>query len=321
MSAPELTRTSRGHRDRLSVVKPRRSRQWVLGRVVTHGCILVGVVLSLFPFYWLLVMSTSTTAQIFGYPPNLLPSTHLLENLRNVVGNIDLLGAMLNSFIVAGSLAVLVVLLDSLAAFAFAKYKFPAGTSSSRRPADHVPRPGQPVPRPELRPHVRAGVDGQLQALIVPGAANAFGIFLLRQFAQASIPDELIESATLDGAGFFRTWWSIAIPMLRGGLAFLGIFTFVTAWNDYIWPLVVLVDPGRQTLQTALAQLNSVYTTDYGMIMAGAVVSVVPLIGIFLIGSRHFIANIAAGRSRADPAAPAPLRERGTMSGERRRAQ
>lgn len=295
MSAPELTRTSRGHRDRLSVVKPRRSRQWVLGRVVTHGCILVGVVLSLFPFYWLLVMSTSTTAQIFGYPPNLLPSTHLLENLRNVVGNIDLLGAMLNSFIVAGSLAILVVLLDSLAAFAFAKYRFPGRDVLFAVLLITFLVPGNLSLVPSFVLMSELGWMGQLQALIVPGAANAFGIFLLRQFAQASIPDELIESATLDGAGFFRTWWSIAIPMLRGGLAFLGIFTFVTAWNDYIWPLVVLVDPGRQTLQTALAQLNSVYTTDYGMIMAGAVVSVVPLIGIFLIGSRHFIANIAAG--------------------------
>ncbi|WP_380173044.1 carbohydrate ABC transporter permease [Kineococcus sp. DHX-1] len=295
MSAPELTRTSRGHRDRLSVVKPRRSRQWFLGRVVTHGCILVGVVLSLFPFYWLLVMSTSTTAQIFGYPPNLLPSTHLLENLRNVVTNIDLLGAMLNSFIVAGSLAVLVVLLDSLAAFAFAKYRFPGRDVLFAVLLITFLVPGNLSLVPSFVLMSELGWMGQLQALIVPGAANAFGIFLLRQFAQASIPDELIESATLDGAGFFRTWWSIAIPMLRGGLAFLGIFTFVTAWNDYIWPLVVLVDPGRQTLQTALAQLNSVYTTDYGMIMAGAVVSVVPLIGIFLIGSRHFIANIAAG--------------------------
>ena len=128
-----------------------------------------------------------------------------------------------------------------------------------------------------------------------PGAANAFGIFLLRQFATTSIPTELIESARIDGAGFFRTWWSVGVPMLRGGLAFLGIFTFIAAWNDYVWPLIILVDPKRQTLQTTLAQLNSVYATDYGMIMAGAVISVVPLIGVFIIGSRHFIANIAAG--------------------------
>ena len=87
----------------------------------------------------------------------------------------------------------------------------------------------------------------------------------------------------------------VAVPLLRGGLAFLGIFTFITAWNDYVWPLIILVDPERQTLQTALQNLNSVYLTDYGMVMAGALISVVPLIGVFIIGARHFIANIAAG--------------------------
>jgi cellobiose transport system permease protein len=296
VSAPELVRTGSTQRaDRLGVQRPRRGRQWIAGRVVTHACILVGVLLSLFPFYWLLVMSTSTTAQIFGYPPNLVPSTHLLENLRNVVANVDLAGAFLNSFIVSGSLAVLVVLLDSLAAFAFAKYRFPGKDALFVVLLVTFLVPGNLSLVPSFVLMSELGWMGQLQALVVPGAANAFGIFLLRQFAQSSIPDELIESATLDGAGFFRTWWSVALPMLRGGLAFLGIFTFVTAWNDYIWPLVVLVNPGTQTLQTALAQMNSVYTTDYGMIMAGAVVSVVPLIGVFLIGARHFIANIAAG--------------------------
>jgi len=300
MSAPELQRsareTRRQQRHDLSLLdKPRQGRQWWIGRIATHGCIIVGVLLSLFPFYWLLVMSTSTTAQIFSYPPNLLPSTHLLENLRNVVANVDLLGALANSLIVSASLALLVVLLDSLAAFAFAKYRFPGRDVLFVVLLVTFLVPGNLSLVPSFVLMSELGWMGDLQALIVPGAANAFGIFLLRQFAQSSIPDELVESATLDGAGFFRIWWSIAIPMLRGGLAFLGIFTFVTAWNDYIWPLVVLVDPQKQTLQTALASLNSVYTTDYGMIMAGAVVSVVPLIGIFLIGSRHFIANIAAG--------------------------
>jgi cellobiose transport system permease protein len=293
-TTPDVVRPSTTQKP-VVTLKPRRGRQEITGSIITHACIVLGVLLSLFPFYWLLVMSTSTTGQIFGYPPNLVPSTHLLENLRNVVANVDLLGAFLNSFIVATSLAVLVVLLDSLAAFAFAKYKFPGQNVLFAVLLVTFLVPGNMSLVPSFVLMSELGWMGELQALIVPGAANAFGIFLLRQFAQSSIPDELIESAKLDGAGFFRTWWSIGVPMLRGGLAFLGIFTFVTAWNDYIWPLVVLINPGRQTLQTALAQMNSVYTTDYGMIMAGAVVSVVPLIGIFLIGSRHFIANIAAG--------------------------
>jgi cellobiose transport system permease protein len=113
--------------------------------------------------------------------------------------------------------------------------------------------------------------------------------------ATGSIPNELIESARIDGAGFFTTYFRIGLPMLRGGLAFLGIFTFIGAWNDYVWPLIVLVDPQKQTLQTSLQNLNSLYLTDYGMVMAGALVSVLPLIIVFIIGSRQFIANIAAG--------------------------
>lgn len=270
-------------------------RRAVVRRLVTHLCILVGVLLSLFPFYWLLVMSTNTTGDIFGFPPKLTFGPHFVENVRNVLTNVDLLGAFANTLVVAGLSAILVMLFDSLAAFAFAKYEFPGKNVLFVILLATFLVPGSLSLVPSFVLMSTIGWVGDLRALIIPGAANAFGIFLLRQFASASIPDELIESARIDGAGFFRTWWSVGVPMLRGGLAFLGIFTFIGAWNDYVWPLIVLVDPQRQTLQTALATLSSVYATDYGMIMAGAVISVVPLIGVFIIGSRHFIANIAAG--------------------------
>ena len=267
----------------------------LVARLVTHLCVLVGVLLSLFPFYWMLAMSTNTTADIFASPPKLTFGPHFVENVQNVLSNIDLVGAFVNTVIVAGALAILVMLFDSLAAFAFAKYDFPGKNVLFVILLATFLVPGSLSLVPSFVLMSAFGWIGDLRALIIPGAANAFGIFLLRQFASASIPDSLIESARIDGAGFFRTWWSVGVPMLRGGLAFLGIFTFIGAWNDYVWPLVVLVDPQRQTLQTALATLNSVYATDYGMIMAGAVISVVPLIGVFIIGSRHFIANIAAG--------------------------
>ncbi|WP_439688832.1 carbohydrate ABC transporter permease [Curtobacterium sp. SP.BCp] len=267
---------------------------WV-GRLVTHLCLIVGVVLSIFPFYWLLVMSTSSNAQIFGYPPSLWFSDHTMQNLATVFSSVDMLRALGNTVLVSGATAVLVMLFDSLAAFAFAKYEFPFKRSlfTVMLATFLVPGSLSLVPSFVLMAHL--GWIGGLQALIVPGAANAFGIFLLRQFATGSIPNEIIDSARVDGAGFFRTWWSIAVPMLRGGLAFLGIFTFISSWNDYVWPLIVLIDPKGQTLQVALASLSSVNATDLGSVMAGAVISVFPLIGVFIIGSRHFIANIAAG--------------------------
>lgn len=270
-------------------------RKNLVSKLVTHLCLVVGVLLSVFPFYWMLAMSTNTTADIFGYPPKLTFGPHFAENVKNVVTNVDLLGAFANTILVAGLSALLVMTFDSLAAFAFAKYEFPGKNVLFVILLATFLVPGSLSLVPSFVLMSTIGWVGDLRALIIPGAANAFGIFLLRQFATTSIPTELIESARIDGAGFFRTWWSVGVPMLRGGLAFLGIFTFIAAWNDYVWPLIILVDPKRQTLQTTLAQLNSVYATDYGMIMAGAVISVVPLIGVFIIGSRHFIANIAAG--------------------------
>lgn len=256
---------------------------------------MLGVAMSVFPFYWMVVMSTNTTGEIFGYPPKLLPGPHFVENVRNVFSNVDLLSAFANTLLVAGLSAILVMLFDSLAAFAFAKYEFPGKNVLFVFLLATFLVPGSLSLVPSFVLMSKLGWIGGLQALIVPGAANAFGIFLLRQFATQSIPNELIDSAKVDGSGFFRTWWFIGAPMMRGGLAFLGIFTFIAAWNDYVWPLIVLVNPQRQTLQTALATLNASYGTDYGMVMAGAVLAVIPLIGVFIIGSRHFISNIAAG--------------------------
>lgn len=286
------TTTRLGDPTKLSANARTRSR---VGRIVTHVCIIIGVLFSLFPFYWLLVMSTQTTAQIFGYPPRLVPSSHLWANLTTMAHSIPLFQSMLYSLIVSLSVAILVMFFDSLAAFAFGKYEFPGKNTLFILLLATFLVPGSLSLVPSFVLMSWLGWTGSFAALIVPGAANAFGIFLLRQFAQTSIPNELVESARVDGAGFFRIWWSVAVPMMRGGIAFLGIFTFITTWNDYVWPLIILVNPQRLTLQVALSQLNAIYSTNYGEVMAGAVVSVVPLIGIFIIGSRHFIANIAAG--------------------------
>lgn len=264
-------------------------------RIILHACIWIGVLVSIFPFYWLFAMATQTTAQIFGYPIDLLPGNQLWANIQGVLSSIDLFQAMLNSFIVAGASAVLVMFFDSLAAFTFAKFEFPGKNALFGILLATFLLPGSLSLVPSFVLMSKLGWVGGLQALIIPGAANAFGIFLLRQFCETSLPNELIESARVDGAGFFRSYWHIGLPMIRGGVAFLGIFTFIGAWNDYVWPLIILVNPGTQTLQTALSALNTLYTTNYGWVMAGALISVIPLIIIFIIGSRHFIANIAAG--------------------------
>ncbi|MEU5894343.1 carbohydrate ABC transporter permease [Streptomyces sp. NPDC047461] len=263
--------------------------------IVGHAVLLLGVLITIFPFYWMFVMASNTTGDIFAYPPKLIPGSHLWENMNKVFDGIDFWGSMGITVVAATSVTFLVLLFDSLAAFAFAKYDFPGRKVLFWIVLATFMIPMQLALVPQFVTLAWLGWVGSLKALIIPGAANAFGIFWMRQYAQGAIADELIQASRVDGAGFFRQWWTVGLPVLRPGLAFLGIFTFFHIWNDYLWPLIVMTDPGKVTLQVAVQQLNGVYTTDQSMVIAGALMSVIPLIGVFLIGSRHFIANLAAG--------------------------
>jgi cellobiose transport system permease protein len=257
--------------------------------IVGHAVLMFGVLVSLFPFYWMVVMASNTTPDIFTYPPKLLIGSHLFENMGKVLDNVDFFGSMLLTLIASLGVTVLVLFFDSLAAFAFAKYEFPGRNWLFGLLLATFMIPTQLSLVPQFVTLAEFGWIGSLKALVIPGAANAFGIFWMRQYARGAIPDELISAAKVDGAGFFRQYLTVGIPVL------LGIFTFINVWNDYLWPLIVMTDPNKLPLQVALQQLNGIYGTDYSMVMAGALMSVIPLIGVFIIGGRHFIADIAAG--------------------------
>ncbi|MFJ2817543.1 carbohydrate ABC transporter permease [Streptomyces sp. NPDC087294] len=267
-------------------------------RIAVRLTLLAGVVVSLFPFYWLVVMASGTTQDIYAYPPRLIPGPHLLENMRAVIHRIDFFGSLFNTVVVSVVGTVLVLFFDSLAAFAFAKYEFPGRKILFGVLLATYMIPAQLSLVPQFVTMAEFGWAGSLKALVVPGAANAFGIFWMRQYATNALPDELLDAGRIDGAGFFRLYRQVALPLFRPALAFLGIFTFIQLWNDYIWPLVVMIDPDRVTLQVALANLNIAYNTDYAVVMAGALMSVVPLIVVFLIGSRHFLRDLAAGATK-----------------------
>ncbi|HVX42785.1 MAG TPA: carbohydrate ABC transporter permease [Mycobacteriales bacterium] len=264
-------------------------------RALLHLVLLLGVAISIFPFYWLFVMASNTTGDIFKYPPTLTIGSKLLVNMRNMLDAIDFWGPFLNSLFVATLTAVLVVFFDSLAAFVFAKFDFPG-----KKPlfvillaTFMVPAQLSVVPQFVIMAHL--GWVGSFKALIIPAMVNAYGIFLARQYAEGAISADLLEAGRLDGAGFFRLYWNVAVPVLRPIMAFLGIFTFIGVWNDYLWPLIVLTSPQKLTLQVALAQLNGLYATDYSMVMAGTLLAAVPLIIVFLFGARQFIRDLAAG--------------------------
>lgn len=273
----------------------RRRRKVTPGRVLLYGVLTAGAVISLFPLYWLVVMASNSTSDIYTTPPTFIPGPRLFDNIGAVFARIDFAGSLLNTVIVACSVTFLVLLFDSLAAFAFAKFEFPLRRTLFTITLVTFMLPMQLAVIPQFITMTNLGWTGQLQALIVPAAANAFGIFWLRQYMVSSIPDELMDASVLDGAGFFRQWFTVCLPLIRPGLGFLGIFTFIATWNDYLWPLVVLTNPNQVTLQVAMAQLNTAFGQDYGMVMAGALLAVLPLLVVFLLGARQFIGDIAKG--------------------------
>ena len=264
-------------------------------RVILHASLTFGALLCLFPFYWLLVMASNRTSDTLKSPPTLVPGGELWQNVMEVFARVDFFGSIVNTLIVSISVAVLVLFLDSLAAFAFAKFEFPFRNVLFAILLGTFMLPMQLAVIPQYITMINIGWVGQLQALIVPAAANAFGIFWLRQYIKSAVPNELLDACTVDGGGFFRQYLTVCLPLIRPGLGFLGIFTFIASWNDYLWPLVVLNDPNRITLQVAMAQLNRTYGFEYGLVMAGALITVLPLIVVFVLGARQFIGDIARG--------------------------
>jgi cellobiose transport system permease protein len=278
----------------MASIKGSRSRG-----IALHAVLVIGLLLSAFPFYWAVIMSTHTSTEIFSYPPKLLPGSHFLENVRNLFDTVDFFGSMVNSLLVATTVTFLVLFFDSLAAFVFAKFRFPGRGPLFAAMMAIFMVPAQLAAIPQFVIMAKIGWIGSMTALIVPAAANAFGIFWMRQYMRSAIHDELLDASKLDGANFMRQYWHVALPVVRPGLAFLGIFTFMGQWNDYAWPLIALTNPDNVTLQVALSQLNGTHgTTDYGMVMTGAVLALVPLLIVFAIGARQIIGDLAKGAVR-----------------------
>ncbi|MFJ3492634.1 carbohydrate ABC transporter permease [Streptomyces sp. NPDC086091] len=264
--------------------------------IALHAVLVLGLLLSAFPFYWAVIMSTHTSSEIFSYPPKLLPGSHFGENLRHLFDNVDFFGSMANSLLVAGSVTFLVLFFDSLAAFVFAKFAFPGRRTLFALLMVIFMVPAQLAAIPQFVIMAKLGWIGSMTSLIVPAAANAFGIFWMRQYMRGAIHDELLDASRIDGANFLRQYWHVALPVVRPGLAFLGIFTFMGQWNDYAWPLIALTNPDNVTLQVALSQLNGTHgTTDYGMVMTGALLALVPLLLVFAVGARQIIGDLAKG--------------------------
>ncbi|OLB77861.1 MAG: sugar ABC transporter permease [Actinobacteria bacterium 13_2_20CM_2_71_6] len=207
--------------------------------------------------------------------------------------------AMVNSFLVAGTITVSVILTSTLAGFAFAKLRFRGrGLLLGAVVATMmVPTQLGIIPLYIMMAKWFGWVD-QLQALILPGAATAFGVFFMRQYLVTALPTELLEAARVDGCSTLRIYWNIVLPVARPAAAVLGMLTFLAAWNDFYWPLVVMT-PQNPTVQVALSTLGSGYIIDYPKVLAGALVGSVPILAVFAFLGRHILDGIMSGAVKA----------------------
>jgi cellobiose transport system permease protein len=271
------------------------AKRFGLGRQSTYLFLTSLTFLSIFPFYWMFVIGSNQTSAVNKFPPAMLPGTSFFENATKVFNNIDFLRAIMNSFIVSTTITLSVLFFCSLAGFAFAKLEFKGRNNLFIFIVATMMVPVQLGLIPSYMIISKLGWINDLKAIIVPAMVNAFGVFWMRQYISAAIPNELLDAGRIDGCTNFRLYWNIVVPSVRPALATLGIITFMNVWNDFLWPLVVLKDSSVHTIQIALRTLNGAYYKDFAMILAGTFMATLPILIIFLLFSRQFIAGLTEG--------------------------
>lgn len=262
--------------------------------ILSYSIIIVGVIVSLFPFYWMFIGATNSSADIFSFPPKMVPGKSFMKNLSALNEQIDLPRVIFNSFFVAITYTIFTLALSSITGYAFAKFEFKGRNYLFGAILLTMMLPGQATMIPLFDIMKAFGWLNSYKAVIIPGIASAFGIFLMRQ-NMLKVPDSLIEAARIDGCGEFAIFYKIVLPTMRPSIAALGIYMFMAQWGNFMWQLIVLNDSSMKTLPVALSSLVGLSRVDYGQVLLGASLSTLPVIAIFLILQKQFISGILGG--------------------------
>ena len=265
------------------------ARRWLL-----HALLSVAAVLTLFPLLWMVSASFMASGEASTLPPPLLPSHGTLSNYRQLFGAQNIGRYVVNSLWLAVLTTLLSLLFNSAAGYAFAKLRFRGREPLLRALLAALVIPSQVAMLPLFLMMKWLGLVNTYAGVVVPAMAGIFGVFLVRQYALA-IPDELLEAARIDGAGELRIFASIVLPALKPILVTLAVLTFLGSWNDFLWPLIVLTDQSLYTLPIALATLSREHVQDNELMMAGAVLTVLPVLLLFLALQRYYIRGILVG--------------------------
>jgi cellobiose transport system permease protein len=260
---------------------------------LTYGILIALLAGSAYPLWWSFVVGSSPTSVLSQDWPPLLPGGQFWKNVAEVFNTIPFWQALLNSVIVSSVITFSVVTFSTLSGYAFAKLRFRGSNGLMVFVVATMAIPTQLGIIPLFILMRQLGWTGSVGAIIVPTLVTAFGVFFMRQYLVDVIPDELIDAARVDGANTISTFWHVAVPAARPAMAILALFTFMMAWTDFLWPMIV--SPQNPTLQVALSQLQSARYVDYSVVLAGAVLATFPLLVLFVVAGKQLISGIMAG--------------------------
>ncbi len=264
------------------------------GKLLGYALAIAVAAISLAPIVWMVAASLMPSDEASTFPPPWIPHPVTLEQYAGVLTRMNMARALFNSAFLAVSVTALSLVINSMAGYAFAKYRFRGREPLFKFLIASLVIPAQVTMLPLFLMLNKMGLVNSYVGVIIPGLASIFGIFLIRQFA-SSIPDSYIEAARLDGAGDFRIYWSLILPVCRPILITLAVFTFMGVWNDFLWPLIVMTDDSMYTLPVALSNLSLEHVQDTELMMAGSVITVAPVLILFAAVQKYYIGGIMAG--------------------------
>jgi len=265
-----------------------------LASIAVNAALLLLAVLTVAPLAWMVSASFMPAGEATSMPPRLLPSSATLEQYRTLFTRLHLARDLTNSLGLAAAVTLLSVLINSMAGYGFARFRFRGSDLLFRLLAAGLVIPAQVAMLPLFLELKKLGMVNTYAGVVIPGMASIFGIFLVRQYA-LTMPQSLLDAARTDGAGELRIYRSLVLVLCAPILVTLAVFTFLGTWNDFMWPLIVLADDRLYTLPVALANLAGEHVQDTELMMAGAVVTIVPVALLFLALQRYYLAGIAAG--------------------------
>ena len=265
-----------------------------LPAILVNAALALLAALTLFPLAWMVSASLMAPGEASSFPPPVLPQAATLDNYRELCAARGIGRQALNSLLVASCATVLSLAFNLAAGYAFAKLHFPGRDRLLRALLGAMVIPGQVAMMPLFLMLKQMGLVNSYAGALVPWLASVFGIFMVRQYA-LSIPNDILEAARIDGAGEWRIFTLIVLPLLKPIIVTLAVLVFLGAWNDFMWPLIVLTDRDLQTLPVALAGLSREHVQDTELMMAGSVLTVLPVLLLFLLLQRYYMQGLLMG--------------------------